>query len=48
MIVMVVCAWCFREITRRIARGHTAPVSHGICPSCLQQRLARLNAARAA
>jgi hypothetical protein len=44
---MVVCAWCNREITRQVARRHASSVSHGICPSCLQERLARLNAAAA-
>jgi hypothetical protein len=43
----VICAWCQRQISRLSpatadrARAH-APVSHGMCPSCVQQRLAQV------
>jgi hypothetical protein len=45
---MTVCAWCDSKIVvpaglapRRPA-AHLAPVSHGICPSCVAARIAAL------
>jgi hypothetical protein len=33
----VVCAWCNRKMT---AAPHGAPVTHTICPSCLEWSIA--------
>jgi hypothetical protein len=47
MDMTVICAWCQRQIARLApgsgdrARSH-APVSHGMCPSCLQARIAQV------
>jgi len=34
--LIVVCAWCGREISRKSGEGQTG-ISHGICRSCLQK-----------
>jgi len=34
--VIVVCAWCGREIRRKSGDRQTG-ISHGICPECLQK-----------
>jgi len=48
MGMTVLCAWCQRQIAqltapRQAGPAHAhAPVSHGMCPSCLQERLAQI------
>ncbi len=34
--IVVVCAWCAKEI-RRIPGDGTTGISHGICASCLEK-----------
>jgi len=34
--IVVVCAWCVKEIRRKPGDGETG-ISHGICASCLQK-----------
>jgi hypothetical protein len=47
--VMVVCAWCNRQIAPRPARPEKAhqhsAVSHGMCPTCLQERIGQIKRA---
>jgi len=39
---MVICAWCHSIVSRlrSALRAPAAPVSHGICQSCLRSQLA--------
>ncbi len=34
--IVVVCAWCKKEITRKPGEGQTG-ISHGICADCFQK-----------
>ena len=34
--ILVICAWCGKEIDRKPALGHPG-VSHGICPECKEK-----------
>ena len=34
--ILVICAWCGKEIDRKPALGHQG-VSHGICPECKEK-----------
>ena len=50
---MVVCAWCNRQIAPRAPKAHGTShghaVSHGMCHTCLQERIGQVNGpARAA
>ncbi|MDJ0788457.1 MAG: hypothetical protein QNK05_16750 [Myxococcota bacterium] len=40
---MGVCAWCHQPLVGSAASASAnAPVSHGMCRSCVEQRLAQL------
>jgi hypothetical protein len=42
----VLCSWCSKQVSRWVGGSRPteaeAAVSHGICPSCLKEQIARL------